>query len=682
MDHSMGSFDNLPSYFVLTSAYIGFLMKSSMVLNIFRLGYLLLLTQASMAQKSDIHSSIIHKIDSLNEISEKYEYEDHGKATQSAIQALNLSSRHNSFYGMGYSLSSLANVHLHMAKYDTAEALLIKCLSIDSVLGEPGNFVVDYANLANVMARSGNYEKSIDYSFLALEIATENNLELYTAAIYNNLASRYMDINNPEQALEVCEKAITIWTRYPSQEYNLGTIYLNLSTLYFDNPKLIPENQPEIVKDLLKKAERNFEICQDDYKLNDVKHQKAILKMDEGDFEAAYMLTKEAEHYFDSTANFLLLGDSKILLGTALSELGRFDESLIEIDAACHLADSLGIWDIRQRAMFTKAEILHKMGRYKESSKILHLSYSLRDSVMNNELKLKLKDLEASYDLSEVKAQKLELENEALEFNQREESLQNLILTISLSSLILLLIVFWILRTKQLQIKLQRSEHQKARAKEKQQIAELNLRVLASQMNPHFTKNALSTLQELIESNELDKSSTYLETFSRLQRTILNSAFNKSISLEEEVSLLKDYIMIEQLRWEKPFQFELFLGEDLDLEYDRIPAMMIQPLVENAIIHGLFHKKSTGSLSVSFTKVSAENESSIQCEIRDDGPGLEFSKNLKLSVSKSHGMKIIEDRLRLLSSSSNTTYSLIVEDELDPAGKVIGTLASISIPLL
>ena len=112
-----------------------------------------------------------------------------------------------------------------------------------------------------------------------------------------------MDIEDSEKALEICEKAITIWTRYPNQEYNLGTIYLNLSTLYTENLHLVPENQPEIAIDLLKKAERNFEICQDDYKLNDVKHQKANLKIEEGDFQAAYLLAEEAGRYFDSTGN-------------------------------------------------------------------------------------------------------------------------------------------------------------------------------------------------------------------------------------------------------------------------------------------------------------------------------------------------------------------------------------------
>ena len=218
--------------------------------------------------------------------------------------------------------------------------------------------------------------------------------------------------------------------------------------------------------------------------------------------------------------------------------------------------------------------------------------------------------------------------------------------------------------------------------KEQQQLAELNLRVLASQMNPHFTKNALGTLQELIESNEIDKSSTYLETFTRLQRTILNGAFDKSISLEEEVSLLKDYITIQQLRWEKPFQFELELDEELDLEFDRIPAMMIQPLVENAIAHGLFHRKSSGRLQISFKKIADGDVDLVQCEIRDDGPGLRFSKNLKLSGDKSRGIGIIEDRLRILNSFSNTSCSLRIEEELNQSGEVAGTVAIISLPLL
>ena len=175
-------------------------------------------------------------------------------------------------------------------------------------------------------------------------------------------------------------------------------------------------------------------------------------------------------------------------------------------------------------------------------------------------------------------------------------------------------------------------------------IANLKLEALRSQMNPHFVFNSLGAIQYYIQTHKIADADNYLTLFANLMRKYLNSSSEQLISLQDEVSLLKDYIKLEQMRFENMFESEILIDPNVDINAVMIPSMMVQPYVENAINHGLPHRKDGKALLQVSIKNKANNDISI--EIRDNGIGIENAKKNKKRFHKSKAMKNTEERIK------------------------------------
>jgi|GEM_PF-3496914 len=198
-------------------------------------------------------------------------------------------------------------------------------------------------------------------------------------------------------------------------------------------------------------------------------------------------------------------------------------------------------------------------------------------------------------------------------------------------------------------------------------INEIKLHSLRSQMNPHFIFNSLGSIQYYIQTEKTEKAESYLSDFALLMRMILESSKKESITLAEEIDQLKLYVKLEQLRFEKKFDFKLNIAKDVNLDR-RISPMIIQPFIENAIIHGLFHlKDKVGVLELSIKKEGQ----TLTCEVIDNGIGRLQSSTKSFNNHKSRGMQIIQERITLL-SNSHVNLSIKTIDLTEPTGtKVI-----------
>jgi sensor histidine kinase YesM len=190
---------------------------------------------------------------------------------------------------------------------------------------------------------------------------------------------------------------------------------------------------------------------------------------------------------------------------------------------------------------------------------------------------------------------------------------------------------------------------------------------LRAAMNPHFIFNTLNSIQYFIMKNDQLNAVNYLSTFSKLIRGILSNSIKNRIRLQEELELLKYYVNLELLRFDSKFEFVLDIDPDLDVANIEIPSMLIQPYVENAILHGLYNKKEKGVLSVSVRDVG----DAIIFQIQDNGVGREAAAKLKPQGPghKSLGTQITEERLKIINAESG--IAAITEDvEIDglPAG--------------
>jgi PAS domain S-box-containing protein len=216
----------------------------------------------------------------------------------------------------------------------------------------------------------------------------------------------------------------------------------------------------------------------------------------------------------------------------------------------------------------------------------------------------------------------------------------------------------------------EQKQHELEMREMNKKVGELKLMALRSVMNPHFIFNVLNSIQYFIAKNDRINAINYLSTFSKLIRSILTHSTGDKIRLQEEIEMIKNYVDLEQTRFENKFTFELNIDNDVEVDNIEIPSLLIQPYIENAILHGLYNKTGPGKLSIN---VKEDNEC-LLFEIIDDGIGREAAQKLKdknMTAHKSMGIKITEERLKLINEHHNVSFA--IEDRKDANGDPTGT---------
>lgn len=215
----------------------------------------------------------------------------------------------------------------------------------------------------------------------------------------------------------------------------------------------------------------------------------------------------------------------------------------------------------------------------------------------------------------------------------------------------------------------------------KVQMSKVELKALRSQMNPHFIFNSLNSIQHYIFNSKSDEAIKFLNKFARLVRIILNNSDKPTVTVGEDLETLRLYLQLEQMRFEDKFEYEISVDESVDPDYDIMPPLLMQPYVENAILHGLNPMSVKGKLII---RVISENNFLI-CTITDNGIGRERAAEIKrtmpFSKHRSLGMKITEDRLKILNEINSSQLSVIITDLKSADGSSSGTKVELFVPL-
>jgi LytS/YehU family sensor histidine kinase len=201
-------------------------------------------------------------------------------------------------------------------------------------------------------------------------------------------------------------------------------------------------------------------------------------------------------------------------------------------------------------------------------------------------------------------------------------------------------------------------------------------------MNPHFIFNALNTIQGFVYSSDKKSASGYLGKFSQLIRKILDSSNKQTITLGEEIEILKLYTDIEKARFGESFNVAINIDPELDQEYILIPPMFIQPYVENSIKHGVFHKQGDKTLLLTIGK--AEEEDIIEVVIDDNGIGRERSREINKNrmAHLSFATAANEKRIDIINQTVEKKTKLKIIDKINRDGSPAGTTVIIHIPLV
>jgi len=226
------------------------------------------------------------------------------------------------------------------------------------------------------------------------------------------------------------------------------------------------------------------------------------------------------------------------------------------------------------------------------------------------------------------------------------------------------------------ELELHRLESEKTKSELQHQASELEMQALRAQMNPHFIFNSLNSINRFILQNNKAEASEYLTKFSKLVRMILQNSQASLISLESELESLSLYLEMEALRFNNYFTYKISVQKDIDAEVLKVPPLIIQPYVENAIWHGLMHKEETGELNIDISS----HEDHLYFRITDNGIGRKKAAALaskSATKHKSMGLRITAQRIAMMQSMNAREVPVSIVDLTYPDGSGAGTEVTI-----
>lgn len=213
---------------------------------------------------------------------------------------------------------------------------------------------------------------------------------------------------------------------------------------------------------------------------------------------------------------------------------------------------------------------------------------------------------------------------------------------------------------------------EKDRVQLEKQMLELEQKALRMQMNPHFIFNALNTIKGYYSEGNDIKAGNYIAKFSKLLRMLLNTD-GQNTTLDNEIEMLKLYVELTRIRYHEKFEYTIKVGSELMPADILIPSLLLQPIVENAIIHGLAAKTNQGQLLISFEKQAGD----LICIVEDNGIGRAHAATLgSRNLHTSKAISIVQDRLRLF--DEQTSFEII---DLAEDGTALGTKVIIKLPI-
>ncbi|MFN4246736.1 MAG: histidine kinase [Flavipsychrobacter sp.] len=231
------------------------------------------------------------------------------------------------------------------------------------------------------------------------------------------------------------------------------------------------------------------------------------------------------------------------------------------------------------------------------------------------------------------------------------------------------------LENNSLRLQKEKAEFEKENIAYEKQLIELEQKALNLQMNPHFIFNAMNAIKGFYAHNDRDSADSYIDKFAALMRMILEYNTRNTLLLHEEIDMLKAYLELAAIRKDDNFTFSVKVEDNLNIWGIHIPPMLLQPFVENAVIHGIASLPANGYIELQFSI----RDNMLQCKVIDNGIGRKKSQAInKFRLHPSKGISITEQRLQLLSPDSR----LYIDDVTDSNGQVTGTTVVILLPII
>lgn len=574
--------------------------------------------------------------------------------------AILIAKKNNHLIGESNMLNNIGVTFFNRGELDSALVYYQQSVKIDEQLGDESRKASSLNNVAIIYSIQGRYSEALEIHNQILTLRKKENNRKKIALTCQNIGILYSEMEQYEKAIVYFKEALQI-TRDLEDQLTTALVLNSIGSTLVE----------------LQKYEEGKQYLNEALALNSEVNNNAALIVSHNSLGKISILQFEYEEaltHFSSSLALSIASDDKRNIGLSQINLGEIYYLLNDYPTALahalkgkKIADELQMLAPQVKVNRILSSIYEVTG---EDHKALeaHKTYKiLNDSLFNKENIEKITQLEYEYkyksQLEKAKDKELKLtETVKVTTSNLERSQRNLLLGIILflSVVVLLGGIIFYLRIKNV--------------KERTQNIITEQKLLRSQMTPHFIFNALSVLQGIILNKEDKKAVSYLSKFSKLLRVTLENSRDQLVSLNNELIAIENYLELQNIEASTPLEYNIKIDPKINPDQYNIPAMLIQPFIENAIEHGFTDHKEVKRIDIHINEFNQD----LICTVSDNGVGIETKRKTKNQDKKSLSTAITSERLTLLSNSIKKRGSIVIEDRKKYNEQ--GTIVTLVIP--
>ncbi|MBG6129076.1 tetratricopeptide (TPR) repeat protein [Aquimarina sp. EL_43] len=585
---------------------------------------LLLIIQITYAQEKEL-DSIKRRVDTylqrdstrvqlLNQLTKYYTLRDISKSKALLLEAIEISKEIGYISGLGSSYTGYSIFHTQSGNYDKGLVYALKAKKIQDSINDVSGLLLTNNCMARIYIHLKKSKKAIKIQLENLELLKNQPLSPQKAGIHFYLANAYGEINNFDEAEFHYKKA-----KYIAEKTKFTTgVYIANSSL-------------------------------------------GVLANRRGKFKEAILYLKPTLKFYEENNQSANIAHTNLEMAKSYANIGNVNKAIKLTDKAIRIYKDQKNLKSLQSAYLNQSNFYKRINNYLKANKFLEDYYKIKDSLFSYDNKVVMEEMQVKYETEKIKKDKELAEQKAIVvIAQKRQNKEYFIITLAGIGFLFLLSLFYFERTKikRKAIFLSRElEETQKRLEIEKQYKESELKALKSQMNPHFIFNSLNSIQDLILQQNTDSSYDYIVLFAQLVRNTLNYSSKNFIVIEKELEFLDVYLQLEKLRFEDDFTYTI---QSINTEGLSVLSLIVQPFIENALLHGLLHKAGKKQLTIDFTFTDH-----LLCTIIDNGIGRKEAKKIQERQGNHHesfALNAIQQRLEILKDQYGTDVGYQIFD--------------------
>jgi len=531
--------------------------------------------------------------------------------------------------------------------------------------------------IGNYYYQQAIYDKAIAYYTKALSIAEKLKDTKNIVIGKSNLGNLYVRTHQPEKALPILKEADAILVQSgQGNSQNRAAILTNIGGLYSSLKKH---------KEAIEYHKRTLELCE---KLK-ISFGIAIATCNIGeeyvllhDYKTAFGYLKKSQLISEKEGFDNFLGQDYKNTGIVLWHQNQKKEAFDYLKKAVLVCEKINEQNVLIETLETQQQFYVESNDYKNAYLTGLKLKKVTNSVIGIEKQKAVSEINTKYETEKKQNHIVSLQKDNKIANLENKRQKSIVFSLSILILSLLFFGYFIFNRFKIKkqnelLKLQLLEAEKTILAEKK-ASQSELKALKSQMNPHFFFNALNTIQSYIATNETEEATDYLNKFSKLTRMILEMTDKNWITIDEEIKMQNLYLNLQKIRLSH-FDFQINVKNNSILNAT-IPTMLLQPYIENAVIHGLAHKTGMKNLWINF---EINNKNQLEIEIKDNGIGLTKANEINQKNSNkntSFATKATLERLEII-NRNDLKIAIKTNELFDTDEKSEGTEIKITMDL-